>query len=180
MENGELKIPPKERLEELLKRKSELAGVPVILSGRHGAALDFKPPTTEARAMCAYLQKYEWPSKIYLEEKSLDTIGNGYFSKQIVDKHHWRRLLVITSDYHIKRTRWIFKKIFGADYHLKFLSAPSVKFQEKQEKEKRSLAFTKKIIGRLTSKNFSLANHPFYSKTAEAQKIFQEIMSIKI
>lgn len=175
--NGELKIPPKERLEELLKHK-ELAGVPVIISGRHGFSIDYKPPTTEAHAMRDYLKMRGWPSKIYIEEESLDTIGNAYFSKQIIDRRGWRNILILTSDYHMERTQWIFRKIFNDGYKLEFLSAPSIKFQEKQEKEKRALAVTKKFWRHIGMQN-PLKHHPYYSQTPEALKILQEMKSFK-
>lgn len=174
-EKGELLSSTKERVDKLLENKNIFGSIPVILSGRYGFRIEYKPVTAEAGAMKKYLQLAGWLSKIYLEEKSLDTIGNAYFSKQIIDKYGWRRLLVITSDYHIKRTRWIFRKIFNKKYKINFLPAPSGKFQEKQEKEKHSLMLTKKIFGKMTAENFSLADHPFYSNTPLAQKIMQEI-----
>lgn len=169
---GWLGITTKERVDKLLKNKNIFGNISVILSGRKGARMDYKPPITEARAMKKYLEKSGWQSKIYIEEKSLDTIGNAYFSKQIIDKNGWRKILVITSDYHMKRTRWIFRKIFNKKYNIKFFSAPSVKFNEKQGKEKQSFAFTKKIWKEMVGKNFSLVNHPFYSKTPVAKKIW--------
>ncbi len=178
-ENGEILSSTKERLDELLKNKI-FYGLPVILSGRRGFMMDYIPPITEARAMKKYLQAAGWRSKIFIEEKSLDTIGNAYFSKQIADKFGWRKILIITSDYHIKRSRWIFKKIFGAGYKLKFLPTPSGKFQERQEKEKRTLVLTKKIFGKMNPENFSLADHPFYSKTAKAKEILAEIIAKKL
>lgn len=173
-ESGEMLASTKERLDEFLRQKDKFCGTPVILSGRHGFAIDYKPLKTEARAMRDYLKKRCSSAKIYMEEKSLDTIGNAYFSKQIAARCGWRNILVITSDYHIKRTRWIFRKIFNDGYKLKFLSAPSVKFKEKQEKEKRVLVFTKKIWRRIGEQN-PLEHHPFYSQTPEAQRIMAEI-----
>ena len=46
---------------------------------------------------------------IYQESVSLDTIGNAYFLRTIhTDPVRWRRLLVITSEFHMNRTRAIF------------------------------------------------------------------------
>ena len=46
---------------------------------------------------------------IYQEGVSLDTIGNAYFLRTIhTDPVRWRRLLIITSEFHMNRTRAIF------------------------------------------------------------------------
>ena len=47
---------------------------------------------------------------------SYDTIGNAYFARTChTDVAGWRRLLVITSDFHMDRSSAIFDWIFGVD-----------------------------------------------------------------
>jgi hypothetical protein len=49
------------------------------------------------------------PERILVETCSYDTIGNAYFSRVIhVDPRCMRRLLVITSDFHMPRTQAVF------------------------------------------------------------------------
>jgi uncharacterized SAM-binding protein YcdF (DUF218 family) len=50
---------------------------------------------------------------IALEEKSSTTIGNAYYSQIIMDNGEFNSAIIITSPYHIRRTKYIFKKIMG-------------------------------------------------------------------
>ena len=52
------------------------------------------------------------PDKIIIELNSRDTVGDAFFSKQnILIGRGWKNLLVVTSDYHVKRTLIVFKTI---------------------------------------------------------------------
>jgi hypothetical protein len=54
--------------------------------------------------------------RIYCETTSYDTIGNAYFSRvQLAEPLGWRRLLVITSQFHMPRTEAIFRWVYGLD-----------------------------------------------------------------
>ena len=56
------------------------------------------------------------PHTILPEASSYDTIGNAYFVRVIhVDPRGFRRLLVITSAFHMPRTEAIFRWVFGLD-----------------------------------------------------------------
>lgn len=54
--------------------------------------------------------------------KSGNTLEDALLSKSIVDKHDVRSLVVVTSDFHMKRVKHIFKKMFKG-YDLAFSSA---------------------------------------------------------
>jgi len=108
------------------------------------------PQKTEAQAAKEYLLTLGVPkTKIYLENKSKDTVGNAYYAKKIYfipkkEKH----AIVITSDFHLDRAKFIFKKIFGKPYKIEFVATPSV-LKEKGKVEKRQaelLMKTKKIL----------------------------------
>ena len=69
------------------------------------------------------------PERIFCETTSYDTIGNAYFARvQILDPMGWRRLLVITSEFHMPRSEAIFRWIFGLNclisYDLAFAASP--------------------------------------------------------
>jgi hypothetical protein len=65
--------------------------------------------------------------RIRMESLSCDTIGNAYFSKLLhVDPPGWTKLLVITSAFHMRRTRAIFEWVYGfenAKYDVEFAGA---------------------------------------------------------
>ena len=54
--------------------------------------------------------KYGIPKKdMILEEKANNTIGNAYYCNKIMVKLGFRSAIVVTSNFHIRRTRNIFK-----------------------------------------------------------------------
>ncbi|MFH1377067.1 MAG: YdcF family protein [Candidatus Woesearchaeota archaeon] len=55
---------------------------------------------------------------LFIEEKSKDTIGNAVFSKSIIKKNKWKNIIIVTSDYHLKRSLYIFKHVFGEKYKI--------------------------------------------------------------
>jgi DUF218 domain len=90
------------------------------------------------------------PERILVEACSYDTIGNAYFSRVIhVDPRCMRRLLVITSDFHMPRTRAVFQWMYSltpkaAAYELDFTAVddpamPPDVYAERCRKEQRSL-----------------------------------------
>lgn len=62
---------------------------------------------------------------LLIENKSLNTIGNAVFSKLLIKKDSRFRdpsLLIVTSDYHVRRSRFIFRRIFGPSCRIGFSS----------------------------------------------------------
>jgi len=58
------------------------------------------------------------PSQVLMETSSLDTIGNAFFSRVIhVQPRGWRRVLVITSDFHLERVQAAFTWVYGLTPH---------------------------------------------------------------
>jgi hypothetical protein len=74
-------------------------------------------PLTEARAGADHLVARGIDrSRILIEESSFDTIGNAYFSRVIhAMPRGFRRILVITSDFHMPRTEAVFRWVYGLD-----------------------------------------------------------------
>ncbi len=72
-------------------------------------------PIIEAMVGARYLIEHGVPAEYVLPEAcSYDTIGNAFFSRVVhVDPRGFRRLLVITSDFHMPRTEAIFRWVYG-------------------------------------------------------------------
>ena len=119
-------------------------------------------PVFEAIAAMHYLiKKGIEPARILTETSSYDTIGNAYFSRVVhVDPAQFKKLCIITSDFHLPRTEAIFRWIYGLDdpergYQLIFKSVPDSGIPEKAlrariQREKKSLLQleeTRKRIG---------------------------------
>ena len=71
-------------------------------------------PIDEATASARYLVEHGVDARrVLLEAWSLDTIGNAAFARLFhADLRGWQRLLVVTSTFHLPRTRAIFDWIF--------------------------------------------------------------------
>lgn len=88
-------------------------------------------PIFESVAAARYLIKCGVDAnKVLFETSSYDTIGNAYFSRVIhIDPLSLKKLLIITSDFHMPRTERIFRWIYNlnpptAGYDLHFTSVP--------------------------------------------------------
>jgi hypothetical protein len=83
----------------------------------------------EATAGAQWLLTQGYPAnRILTETSSRDTIGNAYFARTIhTDPARFRKLLIITSAFHMPRTEAIFRWVFGlahAEYELDFEAVP--------------------------------------------------------
>lgn len=95
-------------------------------------------PIWESTACAAYLSNKNSathsinPYSIYVETTSYDTIGNAYFARTThTEINGWRKLLVITNEFHMSRSQKIFDWIYFVDtptvpYELYYLQSPNV------------------------------------------------------
>ena len=98
----------------------------IIMSGRCGL-LGPEPEVTEAAAMAAFAAELGVPREaLFLEEDARDTLGNAYFTRvQFLEPNGWSCIRVVTSDFHLSRAAWVFRKILGPAYDFSFVSAAS-------------------------------------------------------
>jgi uncharacterized SAM-binding protein YcdF (DUF218 family) len=98
------------------------------------------------------------PERIQVEATSYDTIGNAYFSKLLhVDPAHWTNLVVITSEFHMPRSRAIFEWIYGMEpskYMLQFEAMPNdglsgPLLQRRRDKEASALSSLQYVMQRI-------------------------------
>jgi len=97
----------------------------ILVSGGYSISWNLngiKPPTTEAKEMEKTLIHFGVPQRAILkEEKSRDTIGNFYFSKiRFFIPNNWQHILIVCEDFHLKRVKFLAKKIFGDGYRLTY------------------------------------------------------------
>lgn len=122
-------IPPYvySRLDEAIRLCKSL-NCKILVSGEYSFLYDKKkPPFTEALKMQEYLLgKGISGDQIIREERSKDTIGNAYYSKKyIFIPNKEKEAIIITSDFQIKRVKYIFHKIFGPEYKLRIIGVKS-------------------------------------------------------
>ncbi|QQG40278.1 MAG: YdcF family protein [Candidatus Aenigmatarchaeota archaeon] len=122
------------RLEEALKLYT--GQYVVVLGGMSvhvPAVLDAdKFPVFEAFVEADYLTRRGVdPLRVLKQWASFDTIGEAFFTRVMhTDPLNIRRLIVITSEFHMPRTRELFTWIFGLDgprppYELEFVATPN-------------------------------------------------------
>lgn len=149
-------------------------------------------PVFESLAAARYLiSKGMDPRRIFTETCSYDTIGNAYFARVIhVDPANFKRILVITSNFHMPRTEFIFRWVFSLDtgvhaYQLFFDSVPDRgiprdALRARQEKEKKSraqfLKTQKKIHSLKELHQWLFKTHAAYSVSKTIRKARGEIL----
>ncbi len=71
-----------------------------------------------------YMRKYKVNPDIFIEDYyATSTYTNATETKKIMNSYQFDSAIVVTSDYHMKRTRYIFEKEYGFEYELYFSSA---------------------------------------------------------
>ena len=123
--DGTLTVVSRARVEHALDLYRAGVAPRLIMTGRHGAFL--KKPISEAHAMATLARAAGVPDHaILIEDNARDTLGNACFTRD----HHlapnqWRRVHVVTSDFHRKRAYALFCIALGADYKCVFSAIPS-------------------------------------------------------
>ena len=86
-------------------------GLPVLISG--GAPFSKRP---EAEAAAAYLKELGVPEhKLITEEKSRDTKENALFSLRICGERGYKKIILLTSAYHMPRSVLLFTRTGTAE-----------------------------------------------------------------
>eukprot|EP00526_Cylindrotheca_closterium_P015513 CAMPEP_0113653660 /NCGR_PEP_ID=MMETSP0017_2-20120614/28711_1 /TAXON_ID=2856 /ORGANISM="Cylindrotheca closterium" /LENGTH=251 /DNA_ID=CAMNT_0000566695 /DNA_START=957 /DNA_END=1712 /DNA_ORIENTATION=- /assembly_acc=CAM_ASM_000147 len=125
-----------------LSTNSELESLPILCLSAGTSHLpqlmsEDGLPIWESLACASYLAEHHGLFQdVYVETTSYDTIGNAYFARTThADVNGWRHILVITSEFHLRRTKTIFDWIFllcdnevrnGNEYQLFYLSTPNI------------------------------------------------------
>jgi len=121
---GNLTQIGKSRVQKAVELYNKNIAKRILMSGKYSHNFSYIPQKTEAQAMKEYaviLGVQE--SHIFTEEDSLDTIGNAYFTKQFMKKMNWKNIILVTSNFHLARIEYIFKKVYGKDFQIDIIPA---------------------------------------------------------
>ncbi len=124
----------------------------LILTGYKPYLLDYIPVKTEAQAMKDYAASLGIPEEtILLEEKAMDTLSNAYFTKKdVLEPRGWKDITVVTSDFHVPRSEYLFRKVLGSSYTVEMMDAktdlPDSELEEIIRKEQKRYSFWKKVL----------------------------------
>ena len=123
-------------------------------------------PVWESTACAAYLSnKHKITTNVYVETTSYDTIGNAFFTRTLfTDINNWKKLLIVTNEFHMERTikifDWIFLEVDGnhgsrknqeQPYQLYYLASPDVGLaphavEARREKEAQSSKMVSEVL----------------------------------
>jgi uncharacterized SAM-binding protein YcdF (DUF218 family) len=171
--DGSLRDIPKQRVEEGVRLAQEGVAPRIIMSGGYSFWLDEKgevPAISEAESMRNYaLSLGIHAEQIFLEKKSKDTLGNAYYTKiDFLEKNAWRDIIIVTSDFHIDRTRFLFNTVLGPKYTLEYVSVPTDMSQEQRDSfesaEKITIDVLKNMIGSIQPGNTKIIEQALFTK----------------
>jgi uncharacterized SAM-binding protein YcdF (DUF218 family) len=125
--DGTLPEVPKLRVQKGVELFKNGEAAKIIMSGRWGFWSEKDFPKTEAQAMKEYAMELGVPEEaILIEDESKDTIGNAYFSRvRFLDPHNWKKVLIVTSEYHISRAKIVFDKVLGPEFQIEYVGVDS-------------------------------------------------------
>ncbi len=122
---------------------------------------------------------------------SRDTIGNAFFTRIMhTDIMNLKNLCIITSDFHIERTREIFKWVFRLSpvtlkYKIDFCATENTglskdEIEARSEREKENTKKIKRLAGKIkTMKHFHqwiFTEHKAYSMNGQVEKLSRKIL----
>lgn len=159
---GNITRVAKSRMDRAIELYRKGAAQRIIVTGKN-----------EASVMRHYaIRKGVKAADVLVESKARDTIGNAFFTcKKFLLANSWRRIVVVTSIFHISRAKLVFKKVLGKSYRVWFVPSMRVlsekAFREKLKLEKGLLLLTSFLSGLVADgdleaiENF-LRNSPIY------------------
>ncbi len=108
----------------------------IIMSGRYSFLSKTGFQTTEAQAMKEYAVFLGVRvCDVFVEAESQDTISNAYLTKvKFIQPNKWRNFIVVTSDFHVKRTKYVFSQVFDNEYNFNVVGAKTM-YSEKRKQE---------------------------------------------
>lgn len=124
-ETGEIPLSVQRRLQKAKLLYEQKAAERILLSGRWSKYWEKRnPPSTEAEAMRQYALQLGIPDSALLkEERSHNTFTNAqYCTELFIRPQQWKRIAVVTSDFHVPRAKAMFLQHLGTEYDLHFVS----------------------------------------------------------
>lgn len=109
------------RVEKAVALYKEGRGTKIIFTDGFTTATDISEAQLMSDIACALGVPQ---NDIILEERATTTVGNAIYSKEILEKNGFESAVVVTSHVHLRRAKYIFRKIIPGK-HLEFVSSES-------------------------------------------------------
>ncbi|KYK27649.1 MAG: hypothetical protein AYK19_06490 [Theionarchaea archaeon DG-70-1] len=117
--------------------------------------------------------------KILMQDYSSDTVGEAYFVKEMfLFPMNLKDIIIVTSNYHIKRAKKIYKHILGSDYSIEFVGVKTELCNDPETlaREEKSLSKFLELFGMLKPgdsariENVLFNCHPLYTKIPKTER----------
>lgn len=59
------------------------------------------------------VRPYLQPDHVVMETQSINTVDNAFWFKRFITKTGWKRIILLTSPYHMRRSKLIFEKVLA-------------------------------------------------------------------
>ena len=113
-EDGTLSSIAQERCEQALKKYRTHTEVKILPTGGWGVHFN-TTPKPHGYYTREYLRARGVPDEAFVEcAESANTIEDATLCRPIVERHGFRKLIVVTSDFHVARARFLFQREFPA------------------------------------------------------------------
>jgi len=169
----------------------------IVTTGAYSKRTEIDPsvcgPKTEAEVGMNYLlEKYKVERRkltrslndwLLFETLSYDTLGNAWFAKKLcLEPNDIKSCTIITSDFHMRRSKLLFKWVLGEQYELKTIAIAS-DFEGKDKREELEKVFTafikKWLVDKIPAGNdqaiddFIKHEHLVYCLSERSQAFFE-------
>ena len=94
----------------------------IVVTGGAPPTYGSKGTRAEAHVMRDYLARHNVTTTILVEDQAQHTFDNAYFSRRLLAQRRILnvRLLVVTNDWHVARSRLCFEAVFGIETEIDF------------------------------------------------------------
>ena len=179
------------RSQRAIQMFSESNGdTPILVSGSHSGFLGRTLPKEmkrECHQVADFLLSQGVPKRmISCEEQSLDTLGNFYFSRQLIGADQ-REIALITDPFHMGRSRYCAELVFGDSKHFN----PEPTNNPRSGSYTRFIEWIQKVIVAKDMKKLGVERgdysalsrfmekaHPFYSKDTPEKSLYGRFIAL--
>lgn len=174
-DNGELHQSVKNRIHKAKELFDQGVARTILMSGKHSLFRRKDPLKTEAESMVEYATKLGVPkSSLLTETNSNNTLGNAFYViKHFIQPKRWSRVIIVTSNFHMPRVKYIFQKFLGQEHQVMFVpvETPSQlsKWFKRQLGERLALLLTRYHFRKYKQGDFSAL-----------EKLFQDSSRLEI
>lgn len=167
--DGELNEESKARAESAIKIYSKSNARNIVTCG-WAYRPDSNIPIAEAFKSYIVTNSDICPSKVITELNSRDTVGDAFFTKaNLALVFGWKKIAVVTSQYHVDRTLEIFRFMYGPEFEISVQGADAQYSDAIVKNEAHSTdAFRKTFSGVAAGDDVEILGrlrtlHPFYN-----------------